>query len=217
MTVGVADSAVRLVAAAERDRRRRDLAGAGRARARRRAGPLAQSRRRAARAQSRRQLARVDGARPARGARPRLRADTIDAFVDLAGLGPGRYNLRVQVDPSQKLRRQRRRRRSRRRDHQVTRSQIDRRHVTRLFGTDGVRGKAGDYPARSRDRRAARRGARARDAPATRCRRAAAVSRRPRHARVGRLDRARAGARRRARRARRSRAPASSRRRRSPT
>jgi YbbR domain-containing protein len=29
-----------------------------------------------------------------------LRADAIDAFVDLAGLGPGRYNLRVQVDPS---------------------------------------------------------------------------------------------------------------------
>lgn len=28
-------------------------------------------------------------------------ADTIDAFVDLAGLGPGRYNLRVQTDPSQ--------------------------------------------------------------------------------------------------------------------
>jgi YbbR domain-containing protein len=29
-----------------------------------------------------------------------LRGDTIEAFVDLAGLGPGRYNLRVQVDPS---------------------------------------------------------------------------------------------------------------------
>jgi hypothetical protein len=29
-----------------------------------------------------------------------LRAGTIEAFVDLAGLGPGRYNLRVQVDPS---------------------------------------------------------------------------------------------------------------------
>ena len=28
-----------------------------------------------------------------------LRPDKIDAFVDLAGLGPGRYNLRVQVDP----------------------------------------------------------------------------------------------------------------------
>ena len=27
--------------------------------------------------------------------------DTIQAFVDLAGLGPGRYNLRVQVDPSE--------------------------------------------------------------------------------------------------------------------
>jgi YbbR domain-containing protein len=30
-----------------------------------------------------------------------LRADGIDAFVDLAGLGPGHYNLRVQVEPSQ--------------------------------------------------------------------------------------------------------------------
>ncbi len=30
-----------------------------------------------------------------------LRPGTVDAFVDLAGLGPGRYNLRVQVDPSQ--------------------------------------------------------------------------------------------------------------------
>jgi YbbR domain-containing protein len=30
-----------------------------------------------------------------------LRPGTIDAFVDLAGLGPGRYNLRVQIDPSQ--------------------------------------------------------------------------------------------------------------------
>lgn len=30
-----------------------------------------------------------------------VRADTIQAFVDLAGLGPGHYNLRVQIDPSQ--------------------------------------------------------------------------------------------------------------------
>ena len=30
-----------------------------------------------------------------------VRADTIDAFVDLAGLGAGRYNLRVESDPSQ--------------------------------------------------------------------------------------------------------------------
>ena len=31
----------------------------------------------------------------------KIRPDTIQAFVDLAGLGPGRYNLRVQVDPSE--------------------------------------------------------------------------------------------------------------------
>ncbi len=30
-----------------------------------------------------------------------MRAETIDAFVDLAGLGPGQYNLRVQFDPTQ--------------------------------------------------------------------------------------------------------------------
>jgi YbbR domain-containing protein len=30
-----------------------------------------------------------------------IRPDTIQAFVDLAGLGTGRYNLRVQVDPSE--------------------------------------------------------------------------------------------------------------------
>jgi YbbR domain-containing protein len=39
-----------------------------------------------------------------RGRRPSLdsiRATSIDAFVDLAGLGPGQYNLRVQVDTTQ--------------------------------------------------------------------------------------------------------------------
>ncbi len=32
-----------------------------------------------------------------------LRTGELGAFVDLAGLGPGRYNLRVQVDPSQRF------------------------------------------------------------------------------------------------------------------
>jgi YbbR domain-containing protein len=39
-----------------------------------------------------------------RGRRPGLdaiRPESLDAFVDLAGLGPGQYNLRVQVDTSQ--------------------------------------------------------------------------------------------------------------------
>jgi len=40
-------------------------------------------------------------ARGRREALSDLRAGAIDAFVDLYGLGPGRYNLRVQVDPSQ--------------------------------------------------------------------------------------------------------------------
>jgi YbbR domain-containing protein len=45
-------------------------------------------------------LARVT-VRGRREALADLRAGSIDAFVDLYGLGPGRYNLRVQVDPSQ--------------------------------------------------------------------------------------------------------------------
>ena len=45
-------------------------------------------------------LARVQ-IRGGRDALEAVRADAIEAFVDLAGLGPGRYNLRVQVDPSQ--------------------------------------------------------------------------------------------------------------------
>jgi YbbR domain-containing protein len=39
--------------------------------------------------------------RGSRSAVEKLRPDAISAFVDLAGLGSGRYNLRVQVDPSQ--------------------------------------------------------------------------------------------------------------------
>ena len=36
-----------------------------------------------------------------REALTKVRPDGIDAFVDLTGLGPGHYNLKVQVDPSQ--------------------------------------------------------------------------------------------------------------------
>jgi YbbR domain-containing protein len=46
------------------------------------------------------QRARVS-VRGRREALSNLRADDVDAFVDLAGLGPGQYNLRVQTDPSQ--------------------------------------------------------------------------------------------------------------------
>ena len=31
----------------------------------------------------------------------RVQPEAVEAFVDLAGLGAGQYNLRVQVDPSQ--------------------------------------------------------------------------------------------------------------------
>ena len=43
------------------------------------------------------------GVRGQRDALARLRPDNIDAFVDLDGLGPGRYSLRVQVDPSEEV------------------------------------------------------------------------------------------------------------------
>ena len=43
------------------------------------------------------------GVRGQREVLGRIRPDTIDAFVDLAGLGPGTYNLRVQVDPSEEV------------------------------------------------------------------------------------------------------------------
>ena len=33
----------------------------------------------------------------------RIRPDTIEAFVDLAGLGPAEYSLRIQVDPSEEV------------------------------------------------------------------------------------------------------------------
>ena len=39
--------------------------------------------------------------RGARGPLASIRSDAIQAFVDLAGLGTGQYNLRVQVDPAQ--------------------------------------------------------------------------------------------------------------------
>lgn len=38
--------------------------------------------------------------RGGRDALSQLNASEITAFVDLAGLGPGRYNLPVRVDPS---------------------------------------------------------------------------------------------------------------------
>ena len=46
------------------------------------------------------QLARVT-VRGGKDALAALRADSVEAFVDLAGLGSGRYNLRVQVEPAE--------------------------------------------------------------------------------------------------------------------
>jgi hypothetical protein len=41
-----------------------------------------------------------------RGAREvlsQVQGDSVQAFVDLAGLGTGRYNLRVQFDPAERF------------------------------------------------------------------------------------------------------------------
>jgi hypothetical protein len=99
VTVGITDSTVRLVRAQDANVTvdilpapvERDLAGVP-VRWRNLGTGL--------RAQVRPTLARVT-VRGRREALADLRAGGIDAFVDLAGLGAGRYNLRVQVDPSQ--------------------------------------------------------------------------------------------------------------------
>jgi YbbR domain-containing protein len=41
--------------------------------------------------------------RGAQDARSALQGDSVQAYVDLAGLGAGRYNLRVQVDPTERF------------------------------------------------------------------------------------------------------------------
>jgi YbbR domain-containing protein len=41
--------------------------------------------------------------RGAQDALSQVQADSVQAFVDLAGLGTGRYNLRVQVDPAERF------------------------------------------------------------------------------------------------------------------
>jgi YbbR domain-containing protein len=99
VTVGITDSAVRLLQARDATVTvdilpapvERDLAGVP-VRWRNLGTGL--------RAEVRPTLTRVT-VRGRRDALAELRAGSIDAFVDLAGLGPGRYNLRVQVDPSQ--------------------------------------------------------------------------------------------------------------------
>jgi YbbR domain-containing protein len=48
------------------------------------------------------QLARVT-VRGEKGPLAEVRADGVQAFVDLAGLGSGRYNLQVQVDPAERF------------------------------------------------------------------------------------------------------------------
>lgn len=101
VTVGVADSAVRLVKAQTARvsveilpaPRERSVAGVP-VRYRNLGSGL--------RAQVKPVLTAVS-VRGARESIEALRAGEIEAFVDLAGLGPGRYNLRVQIDPSQRF------------------------------------------------------------------------------------------------------------------
>jgi YbbR domain-containing protein len=99
VTVGIADSAVRLVKAQTARvtvevlpaPRERELAGV----------PV---RYRNLTPGSRAQVSPVLTKITVRGPREAIqnvRPGQIEAFVDLAGLGPGRYNLRVQVEPSQ--------------------------------------------------------------------------------------------------------------------
>jgi YbbR domain-containing protein len=101
VTVGIADSAVRLVKAQTARvnvevmpaPREREIAGVP-VRYRNLTAGL--------KAQVTPVLVRV-AVRGAREAIQGMRSGEIEAFVDLAGLGQGRYNLRVQVDPSQRF------------------------------------------------------------------------------------------------------------------
>lgn len=101
VTVGVADSAVRLVKA-QTARVTVEILPAPRERAV--AGVPVRYRNLGAvlTAQVKPVLTTVS-VRGARESIETLRVGEIEAFVDLAGLGPGRYNLRVQIDPSQRF------------------------------------------------------------------------------------------------------------------
>jgi len=99
VTIGVSDSSLRLVQAQSATVNvevlpaplERDLAGVN-IRWRNLGSGLT------ARIQPTRVRVTVRGRRPGLDA---LRSESLDAFVDLAGLGPGQYNLRVQVDTTQ--------------------------------------------------------------------------------------------------------------------
>ena len=98
VTVGVSDSAVRLVDG-ERARVTVDIVPAPTEREL--AGVPVRSRNLGSSytAQVQPRVVRVT-VRGRREALDGIRAETLDAFVDLAGLGPGQYNLRVQFDPT---------------------------------------------------------------------------------------------------------------------
>ena len=101
VTVGVVDSVGAAGAGPERAGDGRDLAGAGRAQS----SPTCPVRYRNLGTGLRAQLSPAarpgDASAARRSAQRRFARDSVQAFVDLAGLGSGRYNLRVQVDPAE--------------------------------------------------------------------------------------------------------------------
>ncbi len=79
---------------------------------------------------------RVRGQRDALAA---IRPDSIEAFVDLTGLGPGKYRSSRSGRSIRGIRRRHRDAKRCGHHHQMT-------NPRPLFGTDGVRGHAGEYP-----------------------------------------------------------------------
>ena len=80
-----------------------------------------------------------------------IQPDDATAFVDLAGLGAGDYTLTVHADSSRDAGVDANRTRSNPgADHQCQELKADRkpalRRIPRLFGTDGIRGRAGAHP-----------------------------------------------------------------------
>ena len=103
VTVGVVDTSVRLVQPADRarspskscPRRSSGSSPACRCATRNIAQGLS--------AQLRPRFVRLSVRGAQRGARASTVRTGVQAFVDLAGLGTGRYNLRVQVDPTERF------------------------------------------------------------------------------------------------------------------
>ena len=84
------------------------------------------------------------GLRGSREALSGIDADAVTAFIDVVGLGPGNYMLGVHADAGSGRRDAYRSSHGRGPNHQCQR--LNDPPAPRLFGTDGVRGAAGQYP-----------------------------------------------------------------------